>query len=301
MENSLHDTETVQHHLGPFLTWIAKRRSQRQTLLYTSRRKRKGLAPLALTSEKIDPLTASLEVRHRWNHFWAPRWIGWWVGILFMFGSTLFAVGGAMGTWPEMPLIRSIDQSHIGWIFFVGSLFFTSAGYLQWLEVINGDVSDAEAPGSAPRRWRFYGWRPHNIGYVAVVVQLIGTLLFNVNTADAMISGLNWVDEDILVWTPNLFGSICFLVASHAAIIEVSHRYWTWQFHNLSWWITGVNMLGSIFFMVSAVSSFVEPGNVLAAPWLANFGTFAGAVCFFIGGYLLIPEQFEKQLPPDSS
>jgi len=31
----------------------------------------------------------------------------------------------------------------------------------------------------------------------------------------------------------------------------------------------------------------------VAAPWLANFGTFAGAVCFFVGGYLLIPEQFE--------
>lgn len=48
--------------------------------------------------------------------------------------------------------------------------------------------------------------------------------------------------------------------------------------------------------MVSAVSSFVEPGDALAVPWLANFGTFAGAVCFFVGGYLLIPEQFEKQL-----
>jgi len=98
-----------------------------------------------------------------------------------------------------------------------------------------------------------------------------------------------------------MFGSICFLIASNAAIIEVSHRYWTWQFHNLSWWITAVNMLGSIFFMLSAVSSFVEPGNVLVAPWLANFGTFAGAVCFFVGGYLLIPEQFEKQPSPDSS
>ena len=120
MENSLHDSDTVQHHLGPFLTWVAERRSQRRTLLYTSRRKRKGLAPLVLTSEKIDPLAAILEVRHRWNHFWAPRRIGWWVGVLFMFGSALFAIGGAMGTWPEMPFIRSIDQSHIGWIFFIG-------------------------------------------------------------------------------------------------------------------------------------------------------------------------------------
>ena len=120
-------------------------------------------------------------------------------------------------------------------------------------------------------------------------------LFFNINTADALIAGLGPVDEDILVWTPNMIGSVCFLVASHAAVMEVSHRYWTWQFHNLSWWITTVNMLGSIFFMASALGSFVEPGDVLAAPWIANFGTFAGAVCFFVGGYLLIPEQFEKK------
>jgi hypothetical protein len=26
---------------------------------------------------------------------------------------------------------------------------------------------------------------------------------------------------------------------------------------------------------------------------LSNAGTFAGAVCFFVGAYLLVPEQFE--------
>ena len=48
--------------------------------------------------------------------------------------------------------------------------------------------------------------------------------------------------------------------------------------------------------MISAVASVVEPGPVVGAPWLANFGTFAGAVCFFVGAYLLIPELFETTL-----
>jgi hypothetical protein len=55
-------------------------------------------------------------------------------------------------------------------------------------------------------------------------------------------------------------------------------------------------MLGSVLFMVSAVASLVEPGLSVAAPWLANFGTCAGAVCFFVGAYLLIPELFEPQV-----
>ncbi len=301
MTDSNQDSGHKRHYFGPFLTWVAERRAHRRTLLRTSRRVRKRLPPLEVPSADIDPRVAIFETRHYWFRFWAPQRIGWWIGVLFMIGSALFAIGGAMGTWPEMPVIRSIDKSHAGWIFFVGSLFFTSAGYLQWLEVINGDVTDAGATSSAPRRWLFYGWRPRNLGYLAVAAQLIGMLFFNVNTADAFIAGLDWVGEDILIWTPNMIGSICFLVASHAAVMEVSHRYWTWQFRNLSWWITAINMLGSIFFMASAMASFVEPGSVLAAPWIANFGTFAGAVCFLIGGYLLIPEQFEKLLSPSDA
>ena len=291
--------DATHHRLGPFTTWVSETRSNRAPLLLTSRRVRKRLAPLEVPSgSDMDPIVAVREIKHSWSHVWAPQLISWWAAILFMIGSALFAIGGAMGMWPEMPGLRLIDNSHLGWIFFVGSLFFTSAGYLQWLEVINGDVTRAGTKGPEHRRWLFYGWRPRNLGYLAVASQLTGMLFFNISTADAFITGLDRVDEDILVWTPNMVGSVLFLVASHAAILEISHRWWSWQFHNISWWITALNMLGSIFFMASAFGSFVEPDHLLASPWLADFGTFAGAICFFFGGYLLIPEQFEKENMP---
>jgi len=296
MTDSTHIPDTTHHRLGPFTTWVSETRPNRAPLLLTSRRVRKRLAPLEIPAgSDMDPIVAVGEIKHSWLHVWAPQVLSWWAGILFMIGSALFAIGGAMGMWPEMPGLRLIDKSHLGWIFFVGSLFFTSAGYLQWFEVINGDVTSTKNKGPTHRRWLFYGWRPRNLGYLAVATQLTGMLFFNISTADAFISGLDRVDEDILVWTPNMIGSVLFLVASHAAIMEISHRWWSWQFHNISWWITAFNMLGSLFFMTSAFGSFVEPGHVLASPWLADFGTFAGAVCFFLGGYLLIPEQFEKE------
>lgn len=295
MNDPNHGSDSYRHHVGPFVTWATEKRSDELALLHTSRRERKGLPPLAVQSTDETPDKALRTIHHQWVEFWAPRRMGWWTGVLFVVGSALFAVGGAMGAWPDMPLIRLIDEGHVGWIFFVGSLFFTSAGILQLLEVINGDVDDVATSRAAGKRRRLlFAWRPRNIGYVAVVAQLIGMLFFNLNTADAMIAGLDWVEEDILVWTPNLVGSILFLIASHASIIEVSHRYWRWRFDDLSWWITFLNMIGSIFFMISALASFTEPGDVLVAPWLANFGTFAGAICFLVGGYLLIPEQFEK-------
>jgi len=266
---------------------------------YTSRRRRKGLGPLAIASPDIDPMAAAAAVGHEWHRLWAPRRIGWWIAVLFMIGSLLFALGGAQAAWPDAPVLRWIDQGLIGWVFFVGALFFTAAGYLQWLEAHNNDMTDLTQPnGSRPRRWRFFGWCPRNLGYLAASVQLAGTVLFNVNTADALIAGLGWEGQDLLVWTPDILGSICFLVASQLAVMENSHHAWSFQPRSLSWWIVAVNLLGSVLFMVSAVASFVEPGPVMAAPWLANFGTFAGAVCFFVGAYLLIPDLFDEAPSP---
>jgi hypothetical protein len=268
-------------------------------LLRTSRRQRKGLRPQAVAAPEADPRVVASAVRQEWLRFWAPRLLGWWIAVLFMLGSALFALGGAKSAWPQALSSRWFDQGMIGWAFFTGSLFFTSAGYLQWVEALNNDLSDIATPNrSQSRRWRLLGWCPHNLGYLAASVQLVGTVLFNLNTADALIAGLDSQGQDLLVWTPDVVGSICFLVASQLALVEVSHGAWSFQPRSLSWWITMINLLGSALFMISALASLVEPAGVMAAPWLANFGTFAGAACFLVGAYLLIPELFEKANSP---
>ncbi|MEM9224444.1 MAG: hypothetical protein AAGB11_18870, partial [Pseudomonadota bacterium] len=183
----------------------------------------------------------------------------------------------------------------LGVVFFVGSLFFTAAGYLQFYEALNNDVEHAAAGNhrAAPPRPRYFGWRPRNLGYLSSLSQFAGTLLFNLNTIDGMIEGLNWKGEDLLVWTPNVLGCVCFLVASQLAVMEFSHRWFAFRPGQLPWWIVAVNMLGSILFMASAVGSFMTPANALVSSFTAYFGTFAGALCFLVGAYLLIPEQFE--------
>jgi H+/gluconate symporter-like permease len=51
-----------------------------------------------------------------------------------------------------------------------------------------------------------------------------------------------------------------------------------------------LNMVGSVFFGVSAITSFILPdtGEVLNAD-ATNATTFLGAVCFLVGGALLMP------------
>lgn len=219
--------------------------------------------------------------------------------MLFVLGSAHFAAGACAAVWPGVVPASLRSANLANWIFFVGSLFFTGAAYLQLLEAANGDV--AEALGPAGRRWRWLGWRPRNLGWLASAIQLVGTLFFNVNTADAMLAGLDWEQQDLLIWTPNMLGCFCFLAASGLAWVEFSHGAWSFAPRSVSWWIVLINLLGSVAFQVSALDSFVRPG----APdphelWLAGLYTFLGAVCFLVGAYLLIPEMFDGE-PRDPS
>jgi hypothetical protein len=276
---------------GPFLTHRVQRLSSGRHRVATSRRHRKGL-PSYEVAALADATVPRRTSRSAFRHLWAPRRLGWWIALSFAIGSCHFLVGALAATWPDAapPALR--DAGTVGLVFFVGSIFFTVAAWLQWLEAINGDV--ATALDDAPRRWRWFGWRPRNLGYLACAVQLVGTIFFNFNTADAMLPALTWREQDLLIWTPNMLGSICFLVASYLAYAEVSHGSASFAPRSLSWWITVVNLAGSLAFQISALDSFVGPAP--SSPEMLFWSTLmtaVGAVCFLVGAYLLVPELFD--------
>ena len=286
--NSKQYPDTVAY----FTTRVIQRLPDGRLLVSHSRWHRKGLPPVQVGSDGTALRVAP--VANPWLQVWAPHRIAWWIAVLFIIGSACFALGGFASNWPHYCPVWLTNSTIINTVFFVGSLFFTGAAWLQLLEAINGDVADIGAStGTQHRRWRWFAWKPHNAGYSASLIQFVGTLLFNFNTADAMIAGLTLVEEELLIWTPDVIGSICFLVASYLALIEVSHRLWSFQPRQLGWWIAVINLLGSIAFMLAAVFSFFLPssGN---AEWLwgANVFTLLGALCFFVASYLMIPELF---------
>jgi hypothetical protein len=93
-----------------------------------------------------------------------------WTGLLFMVGAALFALGVPLSlphTWP--PLLSAV-------IYATGAVFFTAAAALQ-LVLARRDLSEA-ARRSLPLRSRTSDW-------LAAAIQLLGTVLFNVNTIDA--------------------------------------------------------------------------------------------------------------------
>ena len=160
------------------------------------------------------------------------------------------------------------------------------------LAAVNADRISAIAQRRVPEgRFRWFAWRPGEIGWTSAFTQFVGTVLFNINTFDALIPHLDWLQEDLVIWGPDALGSICFLVASALALLEYNHGRLDWQMRDVSWWIVNINMLGSVAFGVAAIYAIVLPGtgDVLDVA-AVNAWTLLGAICFLVGAYLLLPE-----------
>jgi hypothetical protein len=182
-----------------------------------------------------------------------------WMALSFAVGSACFLVG------PFPGYAQLVGATAVGVTFFGGSIFFTAGGALQtWIA-----APDRGSSGAGRAAW----W--------AAVVQSAGTVFFNISTFRALVTLPADAGYDRLVWRPDALGSICFLVSGVIAY-RASARHGLLPARGApGWWEPLVNLLGCVFFGISAVAGYVVPssGSVfhLAA---ANWNTSAGAACF---------------------
>jgi hypothetical protein len=129
----------------------------------------------------------------------------------------------------------------------------------------------------------------------SAAIQSVGTLLFNVDTFDAMLDGLSTGQEDRLVWAPDLFGSVCFLVSGAVAYRVATGPRLLPAHRERSWKAAAVNLAGCVFLGISAIASYVVPssGSILDLA-ASNWCTVLGALCFFIGALLVLPRRHAK-------
>jgi hypothetical protein len=218
--------------------------------------------------------------------WWAPRRVSWWIAVLFLIGSACFAVG------PFPGFVQLVGAAADAAVFFAGSLFFTAAAALQYLQTVNADR------GPAGKRLRVLAFQPHRTDWWAATVQLAGTLFFNLSTYEALSTGLSTGQEDHLIWAPDVFGCACFLIASALAWGEVSGASVRGSRRPLDWWIAVVNLGGSVAFAVAGVASYFVPdtGDILDLA-AANFTTVIGALGFFAGALLMLVEGARAGIP----
>jgi hypothetical protein len=264
-------TPVARRAVGPFTTHLTFRRPDGGTIVWSSRAHRKHASRLSRVSPGHERV------------WWAPERASWWIGVLFAVGSSCFLIA------PFPGFVELVGSGVDGMVFFVGSVFFTSAAALQCLETFNAD----RGPGGGGRRQRLrlLAFEPRQIDWWSSVLQFAGTLLFNADTFRAMQTGLEQPSYDRLVWRPDAVGSACFLVPGYLAYVEVCGGLACRPRRSLEWRIAAVNLAGCVAFGISAISSYVVPatGGVvdLAA---ANAFTALGALCFLVGAVLLLPE-----------
>jgi hypothetical protein len=191
-----------------------------------------------------------------------------WMALFFATGSLCFLIG------PFPGYVDLVGPGADAVTFFVGSILFTAGGAVQtWLA-----FPERRTPGEGRAAW----W--------SAVVQSAGTLFFNVTTFQAMHTSLTNTDYDRLVWRPDAFGSVCFLVSGVIAYRGLQRD-----------WQVVVNLLGCVFFGISAVAGYVVPdeGSMIDLAW-ANWNTCLGAACFLacaVAGLMERAPADEAQVP----
>jgi|SRR5450755_136938 hypothetical protein len=182
-----------------------------------------------------------------------------WMALCFAAGSTCFLVG------PFPGYANLVGDRADAITFFIGSILFTAGGALQSLLAF---------PERHSREGGRAAWR-------AAAIQSAGTLFFNVTTYMALDTALSSSDYNRLVWRPDAFGSVCFLVSGVIAYRASARRGWLPKRGGPGWWEPSINLLGCVFFGISAVAGYVVPstGSMLDLA-AANFNTALGAACF---------------------
>jgi len=182
-----------------------------------------------------------------------------WMALCFASGSACFLVG------PFPGYATLVGDSADAITFFVGSILFTIGGGLQsWLA-----WPARRSPGEGRATW----W--------AAVIQSAGTLFFNLTTFEALYTAVTSSEYNKLVWRPDWRGSICFLVSGVVAYRASARHGLLPARQGPGWWQPAVNLLGCIFFGISAVAGHVVPstGSILDEA-AANWNTALGAACF---------------------
>lgn len=181
---------------------------------------------------------------------------------LFVIGSVCFLVGPLPG------FVDLVGGRTDAIVFFVGSLFFTAAATLQWAGV-GGPEASALAVWSS-------------------LVQLAGTLFFNISTFHALSTGWESGDYDQVVWRPDVYGSVCFLVSGYLAYADVMGGLLARPRRAPGAGVAEINLFGCVAFGVSAVAAYVVPGAESAVDAaLSNATTALGALAFLVGAVLL--------------
>eukprot|EP00930_Biecheleria_cincta_P047579 TRINITY_DN33007_c0_g1_i1.p1 TRINITY_DN33007_c0_g1~~TRINITY_DN33007_c0_g1_i1.p1 ORF type:complete len:513 (-),score=62.36 TRINITY_DN33007_c0_g1_i1:772-2310(-) len=177
--------------------------------------------------------------------------VSFWIPVLFLEGSLLFAVASLFGAsgkhfWPQYADVL-IDPPC-----FAGGLLFIAGGYMTYFEVIN-----TGAERGSRKQYILFTWselqRKHNVKFESLagaIAYFVGAVIYQIPCTVAL-----FADEISPTWRPVLFawpsliGAICFVLGG---VCECAHNHvFSFHFDKLAWWGSALNFLGDVCFLVA--------------------------------------------------
>jgi hypothetical protein len=199
--------------------------------------------------------------------------------VAFILGGSLFAVGAALAQ-VGVGTLTTVNITYL-----VGGFFFSLGGYVSILLVVN--AADGQGGPAVEQRLRWWDYQPRRRDWLSAAVLFVGTLFFAVSLVGAFAQGLTPRQSDGWVWFPDMLGCVCFLVSGHLAMLEVGRGHVAVHLDQVGWWVVAINQVGSLLFLLAGLAAFTRPATSSAIDaGLVNWGTFAGAVCFALGGVM---------------
>tara|TARA_B100000282_G_scaffold40348_1_gene25228 strand:+ start:473 stop:1033 length:561 start_codon:yes stop_codon:yes gene_type:complete len=182
-------------------------------------------------------------------------------------------------------------------VYLVGSSLYLVGAFIQFIQGRRMKINHRD-DASAMRHLA-------NKNSRAAGIQAIGALLFQTSMTGAFIRSLSIAQQEKIIWVPDLFGALCFLIASSMFFTlryPIQHRQDNGRSARE---LAMMNIVGSAFFVISALGAYIVPLTDQAIyPRIANLGTFAGAVLFLLSsipGLPAKPGASTRVTPPEGA
>ena len=249
-----------------------------QTLIYTSRRTRKGLGPLRGNHY------AHLSYDQVINALWAKKNLDKLevkTAIAFLVGSCLFTAGS---------LIYLSGGSTYTIIFMLGSITFLIGGYYQIWQTMQASIHFKK------NALTFFG-----LAFLGTASAKLGTILYNVDSIS------DWINPDVAAQTKRLLesdayltGSVLFLFSGIIQYAEISHgRILFVEKNHLAWWCCVAFISGASLYCVSAIHNFDHAkrlGGVLTSPTDGMIACLIASILFVFMSLCLLAECSEDDI-----
>lgn len=161
---------------------------------------------------------------------------------------------------------------------------------------------EAQSKKRSRHKWRWWGYEPTSIGYLASTIQFCGATFFTISVISGVpgvIRKYQWQLQQAFQWTPQVVGALCFIISSVLMMLEEQETWYLPALDRIGWHAATWNLVGSIGFLLSPSFAYLAnwkgEGVVCCQFWGTGFNTYYGSWAFLVGSVLMLIEAQNQQ------